>query len=192
MQRRTFLVGAAVAIPGVAGCIDLDSDDDGSDSGGTTSGSTTSGGSTSGGGSTSSGGSTSGGSSGGSDGSSNGGSTTQTRQLVDDRREVSEDEYYRWSFDLNSQATLEYSFTVRDGPDIDVFVLDDQEMDEFQGGNRFRAYSSENGISGSDSVTLSPDSYRLVIDNTSAGNEAPPTNFDDDVADVEIEATIEG
>lgn len=167
MQRRKFLACSVGCITAIAGCAVLESEDDESDNGDSSG-------------------------TGGSDGSSNSGSTTTREQLTDDRHSVNEDEWYRIAFDLNRQATLEYEFFVRDGPAIDVFVMNDLEYEEYQAGNRFQVFSSDNGTSGSDSVTLGEGTYRLVIDNTGAGSESPPTNFDDDVADVEVEATVVG
>lgn len=118
--------------------------------------------------------------------STEGGSGTAREQIIDSREEVPEDEYLVFSFDANDQVEFEYEYTVRDGPDIDVFLLDDQEFDEFQAGNRFRPYSTVYGTSGGDTVVLDEDSYRLVIDNTNAGEVAPPTDFDDSVAEIEV------
>jgi len=69
--------------------------------------------------------------------------------------------------------------------------MDDQEFDEFQAGNRFRVYSSDYGTGGGDTLTLEEDSYRLVVDNTAAGEVAPPTNLDDDVVEVGVEGWVE-
>lgn len=121
-----------------------------------------------------------------------GGGGSNRQQIIDSREEVAEDEYQYFTFDLNRQATLEYEFYVRNGPEVEVFVMDDQEFDEYQGRNRFRTYSQEGGTSGSDTLTLAEDSYRLVVDNTDGGNVQPPTNFDDDVAEVEVKAWVEG
>jgi hypothetical protein len=126
------------------------------------------------------------------DGESDGGGGTNRERIVNNREEVAEDEYIRFSFDLNREATLDYEFVVRNGPDIEIFIMDDAEFDEFQAGNRFQVYSDSGGASGSDIVTLQEDSYRLVVDNTSAGSIEPPTNFDDDVAEVEVDAWVEG
>ncbi len=121
---------------------------------------------------------------------SGGGSTRE--QVIDSREEINEDGYQYFSFDLNRQATFEYEFTVRSGPEIDVFLMDDQEFDEYQGGNRFRVFSGKVGTGGRDTLTLDENSYRLVVDNTNAGEVAPPTNFDDDVVEVEVAAWVEG
>lgn len=140
-------------------------------------------------------GSSSGSSGGSSDDSGSSSSNTQEsrrEEVVDDRRNVPEDEYYRWRFDVNRAATLEYQFTVREGPEVDVFVATEAEFDAYSSNERFRAVSRSSGIGGNEVVTLDRGTHYLVIDNTGAGWVSPPTNFDDDIADVEIEAIIEG
>lgn len=114
------------------------------------------------------------------------------REVVDARRTISEDEYLSWSFELNRTATVSFDYTVRQGPDIDVFVADDREYAEFEAGNRFQVFARSTGVSGRDSATVSVGTYHLVIDNTNRGWASPPTNFNDDYAEVEITADIEG
>lgn len=108
--------------------------------------------------------------------------------LIDKRRTIDEDGNWRVSWNLNRQVTLTYDFTVRSGPEVEVFVLDTREFDEYQAGNRFRPLVHTTGISGSGEVTLEEGEYRLVVDNTDAGEVQPPTNFDDDPVDVELYA----
>lgn len=115
-----------------------------------------------------------------------------TRQeITDARRSISEDRYIHWDFELNSKSTVSYSFTVVSGPDIDVFLVGRDELANFENSESFRAYSSASGSSGSDEVPLASGSYTLVLDNTDAGTVAPPTNLDDDVVNVDLEAHIE-
>ena len=110
-------------------------------------------------------------------------------EIIDDRIEVEEDGYRYVSFDLRRDAELHYEYTVREGPAIEVFVVTDDEFDEFQAGNRFRGYSAS-GVGGGDSVSLPADSYRFVVDNTNAGDVRPPSNLDDDIVVVEVTATV--
>lgn len=110
-------------------------------------------------------------------------------QVVDNRAEINEDEYKYWSFSLDESATVEYEFTVRNGPDMDVFVLKESEFREFEAGNRFRGHASS-GTGGSNSVNLNAGDYKFVVDNTNAGNVSPPTNFDDDVAEIEVDVYL--
>lgn len=111
-------------------------------------------------------------------------------QIIDNRAEINEDGYKYWSFSLEDSATIEYEFTVRSGPEMEVFVLEDSEFREYEAGNRFRGHSSS-GTGGSNSVTLNAGDYKLVVDNTNTGDVSPPTNFDDDVAEIEIEVYLE-
>lgn len=116
---------------------------------------------------------------------------TTREELVNDRRNVPEDEYYQWQFDVNQAATFDFQFTVREGPEVDVFVLPEDEYNSFTSNERFRVASRSSGTAGSDTAALNEGTFYLVLDNTNAGWVSPPTNFDDDIADVEIEATIE-
>lgn len=125
-------------------------------------------------------------------GGDSGGSASSTETLIDDRRNIPEDDAYTQGFELNRRGTLQYSYTVRTGPEIDVFVVSSEEYNAYQSGERFRALSRDSGAGGGDSVTLSQGTYYLVIDNSNAGWVSPPTNFDDDIADVEIEAIVQG
>lgn len=110
-------------------------------------------------------------------------------QVIDNRAEINEDEYKYWSFSLDESATVEYEFTVRNGPEMDVFILEDSEFREFENENRFRGHASS-GTGGSNSVTLNAGDYKFVVDNTNAGNVSPPTNFNDDVAEIEVQAYL--
>lgn len=112
-------------------------------------------------------------------------------QVIDNRAKINEDEYKYWSFSLDENATVEYEFTVRNGPEMEIFVLKESEFQEFEDGNRFRGHSSS-GTGGSNSVTLDAGDYEFVVDNTNAGNVSPPTNFDDDVVEVEVDAYLSG
>ncbi|GAA0193803.1 hypothetical protein [Halobaculum roseum] len=110
-----------------------------------------------------------------------------------DTRQIPEDEWYQWNFELNEQAVLSYDFVVRSGPAIDAILTDDTEYDQLQEGNRFRYYSEGSVMDdegGQVTTTLAPGTYHLVLDNSDAGEAQPPTNFDDDIAEVEIEIQI--
>ncbi|WP_135822434.1 hypothetical protein [Halostella litorea] len=176
IQRRTFLASSSAAL--LAGCISDDEDADTTQNGGGDQGNNFNGGGESGGG-------------------SNNPDTTesvQTNTLVDDTVDVSEDEYRYWTFTLNQEATLSYEFTVRNGPNVDVILTDQEEFNSYQDGNRFRyasSGSSLDSIGDRISTDIPADDYVLCIDNTEAGEAQPPSNLDDDVARVEIMAVIE-
>lgn len=113
------------------------------------------------------------------------------KQVLNEREEIAEGEYEYFSFSIYRQTNFKYDFTVRSGPEIDVFLVNDQEFDEFEDGDQFKNYSSKHGGSGSDSVTLAEESYRFVLDNTSAGKVTPSTNLHDNIAEVEVKAWVE-
>lgn len=104
--------------------------------------------------------------------------------------EVNEDDYQYYKFEFGQPTTLKYDFIVRDGPEIDAILVSDSEFDQFQGGNRYEYSTTGSALdTGGDEVEvdLSAGEYVLIFDNTSAGEAAPPTNFDDDVAEIELE-----
>lgn len=118
----------------------------------------------------------------------------QREELVSGTFDINEDEFRGWRFSLDQDATLEYSYTVTEGPSIDVFLLDDRAYSHFKEEDNFQ-YISEgsalDAVSKSVEVDLPEgDEYVLVIDNTNAGEAAPPTDLEDNVARVEIEAYL--
>jgi len=128
----------------------------------------------------------------GSGGSSSGGSEDTgpvTEDFITDTSTVEEDGwvYYDWTQDMTVEYTIEY--IVRDGPEIDVYVMSEDEFENYDNGDRFRTYLDSTGTSGTMSGTLAEGSYYLVLDNSEKGAAQPPTNFDEDPARVEIEST---
>lgn len=129
-----------------------------------------------------------------SDDSSPGGGDSQAegdswQEILDSRDSVNEDGYQSWSWETDSSVELRWEFTVRSGPAIEVFMMESTEFDEYQAGNRFYAVNDSSGTSGSDTFSVEGGNYRFVIDNSNAGEVSPPSNLDDDVAEVEL--TIE-
>jgi len=113
-------------------------------------------------------------------------------EITEKSVEIEEDQYHYSEFDLNRTATVEYRFTVRSGPDIDVFVTNEEEFGHYEDGERFRTYEdSMDTTSGSGSADLGEGHYYVVVDNTSAGVAEPPSNMDNDVIEVDIEITAE-
>jgi len=125
------------------------------------------------------------------DGGGDSGSTVET--IVDDTDTIEEDQYLSYSFELNRSADVDIRATVRDGPRVDIFVTSPEEFSHFEEGERFRYNSelSQMDTAGYDaSLEDMPEGeYVLVVDNTEMGEAAPPTNFDDDNARVEVELT---
>lgn len=108
------------------------------------------------------------------------------QEILDTRTEVQEDGYQTWSWNPEQSLEVRSEFTVRDGPEVEVFLLESTEFDEYQAGNRFYSIESLSGTSDRTTFSVESGNYRLLLDHTSAGNISPPTNFNDDVADVEI------
>lgn len=128
--------------------------------------------------------------SGGSGGGGNSEPQTQTETITDTTRDVQEDEYVYMDFTLPRQGQLEYDFLVRDGPEIELWVMPSDEFTHLQAGERFQYNGGGSGASDQGTLTLNSGDYVIVLDNTETGEISPPTNFDDDIASVEIEATM--
>jgi len=112
---------------------------------------------------------------------------------VDNNVTVLEDEFKHITWELEESWEIEYEFIVRDGPAVDVFIVADSEFEHFRQGERFKYYGETlDSGGGSDTVTLEPGSYHMVIDNSELVKAQPPSNLDDDPAEVEIQATRRG
>lgn len=112
-------------------------------------------------------------------------------ELLNDMRNIPEDEWIAWEYEFDGETELTYEFTVREGPAIDVIFVTSEEYEHLDDGDRYRYIpdgSVMDSAGGSETIMPPEDTYRLVVDNTAAGEAAPPTNFDDDIARVEIEA----
>ncbi|WP_336328156.1 hypothetical protein [Halovenus sp. HT40] len=113
--------------------------------------------------------------------------------LADETVEVSEDSYQAYTATLESSATLSYDAIVREGPAIDIIVTNGNEFTNYENDENFRYNSAASELDTSNtnnSTELDSGNWALILDNTSRGEAEPPTNFDDDIATVEIEATI--
>lgn len=114
--------------------------------------------------------------------------TPRWQELLNVTRTAQEDEWLTWGWEAEQTTELEVTLTVRSGPAIDFYVMDESEWDQYQAGNRARYHdlSMPNTTGGSRRGTLSGGSYVFVIDNTEHGEAAPPTNFDEDPARLEL------
>ncbi|MBW3582258.1 MAG: hypothetical protein KY455_04070 [Euryarchaeota archaeon] len=108
--------------------------------------------------------------------------------LRDDGRVVlAEDQYYRSGFEIGRTATLSIQVEVYSGPNVDVFVMDQLNFQQFENGNDIIHFSSCGGVAAQGfqrSCTLSAGTYFIVLDNSDRGSTAPPFNGIDDPADV--------
>jgi len=113
----------------------------------------------------------------------------QEETLIDDRVEVSEDGYHYWELPINSATTVSHDIIVREGPNIDFLVFEPSEFEHYkdQENARILSEASERDMGNyQDSADYPEGEYRVVIDNTEFSEAEPPSNLDDDVADVEI------
>lgn len=129
-----------------------------------------------------------GGSNGG--GGGNSGNDEQTMTLADARREIEEDDYVFWDFSVPSSGTVQYDYIVREGPDIELWVMPSDEFNHYQAEERFQYNGGGSGASDRGSVSLAGGDYVLVLDNTNMGSVSPPANLANDIASVEIDATV--
>lgn len=114
---------------------------------------------------------------------------SQRVTTISDERNIEEDGYYYYSINFAQSTTIEYEFVVRQGTEIDVILFDESEFSHYENGERSRYYtglSALNSVGDSATGQVGTGSYRLVFDNTNYGEAAPPTNFDNDVVNVEF------
>ncbi|WP_154020425.1 hypothetical protein [Halorubrum halophilum] len=109
--------------------------------------------------------------------------------------EIPEDEYATTGiFNSDRQGEIGYNFTVTSGPEVDVYLLTPEDVDRYENGQSFNYLShttdSPPDAAIVDSVTVSANTAtQMLIDNTEVGDVSPPTNFDDDVATVQLKAS---
>jgi len=120
---------------------------------------------------------------------SNDPSRSEQLRSISDTRNLEEDTWWYYTLNFTRTGAVEYDFIVRDGPAIDVILLDRSEYKYFEGDGRYQYYT---GISVLDSTgdnisgQVSAGTYRLIFDNSNRGSATPPTNFSNDVISVEF------
>jgi len=107
---------------------------------------------------------------------------TTSTILNQNNRRIAGGEYLYWSFELTQTVELELRTTVRNGPNVDVFVTDPREFTQFERGNRFRFYniSQENTVGDDTTDNLGPGEYVVFIHNR---------NHSTSTVDIELTAT---
>jgi len=106
---------------------------------------------------------------------------------------VQEDAYKGREFEFPSEGRIEYSATVRTGPAVDFYVMEQSEVTYLANQERFQYIekASQPDATGAEvTADLPSGNYSMVIDNTNAGEAQPPTNFDDDIAEVDFSMTL--
>ncbi|AQL44720.1 hypothetical protein BV210_18380 (plasmid) [Halorientalis sp. IM1011] len=119
---------------------------------------------------------------------------------IDSRETVDAYGYLSWSVDIQSEVdpdrdtvSLEYQVTVRNGPAIDVYLMEQREFEHYRNGDNFlykEPYSAENTKYADASGLLDVQNYVFLLDHSSAG-VAGPKLADSQDADVTVEFTIE-
>jgi hypothetical protein len=114
-------------------------------------------------------------------------------ESVDDTRNIEEDEWYWYELELTESGQLAYDFIVREGPPTDLIVVAASEYEYFEEGERYEYVAGPTVFDSAGSEgggRLSAGNYRLIFDNTSRGEAAPPANMSNDVVEVEFEFTL--
>ena len=115
-----------------------------------------------------------------------------SEELISDSIVAEEGEYYTWDLTINSAGTLQHDLIVRDGPSIDFAVFEPSEFEAYENEERARYLSGPSELDTEnyqDSAEYPEGEYKVVVDNTDWGEAAPPTNLDNDMAEVEITIT---
>jgi hypothetical protein len=121
--------------------------------------------------------------------------SSRSRELrnVSTTRNIQEDQWFYYTLNFTDSGYVEYEFIVRDGPAIDVILIDESEYESYNSGDRYLAYNELSSYdSAGDTVEggpLSAGNYRLIFDNSSRGQASPPTDFENNVAEVELDIT---
>lgn len=117
--------------------------------------------------------------------------TPEKKKVIDGVYPVEEDHWQYWDFSFDEQRRFEFDFMVQDGPAIDVFVTDSRGYSHYKESESFQSISTltvTDAIGTSADGVLNPGDYYLVMDNTNQFGAKPPTDFQDNVARVEMKA----
>ncbi|WP_232703175.1 hypothetical protein [Halobacterium wangiae] len=111
----------------------------------------------------------------------------ETTTITDETVSVAAGEYETWEF--SGPGSVEYEFSVADGPAVDSYVLSSQNFEYFQDGETFQTEAeSEDSSDGDGMAVLGSGDFVVLVDNTDAGAASPPD--DGATAQVEVEATV--
>lgn len=165
VSRRKWLTAVGCSIPTtLAGCTSSDDDgNDGNDGGD------------------------------GDDSAANDGGGRETIDTFSDAYTIREDAYKGINFEVEQDSTIEWDAIVRTEFAVDIIVLTQAELAHFENEERFEYLSDATRLDtvGADvSATVPEGEYALIVDNSDMGEATPPTNLDDDLADVEIEGGL--
>lgn len=129
----------------------------------------------------------------GGDGDGDGGSGRETLDEFSHNYTIKEDAYKGFSFHVEQESTIEWDAIVRSEYAVDIIVLTEDEKRAFDNQERFEYLSTASRLDtvGDEvSATIPEGEYGLVVDNSGMAEASPPTNLDDDLAEVEIEGGL--
>jgi hypothetical protein len=108
--------------------------------------------------------------------------------------DLNEDYYQYLQFSPSQPATLSYDAEVRGDIRIDVILTDETNFRYFEDGTDWEYYgegSELDTLRASNEMEIGTDrNYYLIIDNTDEGRAAPPTNFDNDRVEADVEYEV--
>ncbi len=105
--------------------------------------------------------------------------------------DLNEDYYQYLQFSPSQPATLSYEAEVQGDLRIDVILTDETNFQYFEDETDWEYYpegSELDTLYASNEMDIGTDrTYYLIIDNTNQGRAAPPTNFDNDRVEVDVQ-----
>lgn len=113
-------------------------------------------------------------------------------EVLNEYQTVLEDKWTSWDFSVETDTYYEYDLIVRSGPPVDFYTVKNMEYTYFESGDNFEYHR---GLSAPDTTGdrgdgwLEAGDYVMVLDNSENGSATPPTNFDEDPAEVELTVT---
>lgn len=101
-----------------------------------------------------------------------------TTEQIDTTAVVEQEGFRSWRLEFDTSTTIRYNAIVRWGPKVDIILFNDEEYRAFRKGYRARYIGGGSNfhvinVSPSTTVTLSPGTYHVVLNNTSWNGEIP-------------------
>lgn len=92
----------------------------------------------------------------------------------EDEHEIDHESYFTDGFEIVETTEIEYTVEVLEGPNVNVFILDEENEDAFEDGDEFEAVeesiSLDVSFTENPGVELEPGNYALIIYN---GDDEP-------------------
>lgn len=122
------------------------------------------------------------------------------RAVVDEDITVEEDYYTYFNITLDSPAEVKISTKLLSGPEVEMFYIKQEDFPLWEGlfnGNGqssgpsyYTELSQSGGIEIEKEAALDQGDYCLIIENSNAGEIAPPFNFQNDVSQINVKVTL--